>query len=49
MSSATEVDVDSPAGAAAALRSTHAIRERAAVLTQRARAGGSHWNRPPRW
>jgi hypothetical protein len=43
MSSATEVDVDSPVGAAAALRSTHAIRERAAVLTQRARAGGSQW------
>ena len=43
MSSVTAVDVDSPAGAAAALRSTHAIRERAAVLTQRARAGGSRW------
>ena len=43
MSSATEVDVDSPAGAAAALRGTHAIRERAATLTQRARAGGSQW------
>jgi hypothetical protein len=43
MSSATEVDVDSPAGAAAALGSTHAVRERAALLTQRARAGGSPW------
>ncbi|SBS75451.1 conserved hypothetical protein [uncultured Mycobacterium sp.] len=43
MSSGTAVDVDSPAGAAAALRSTRAIRERAAVLTQRARAGGSRW------
>ncbi|OYN79017.1 URC4/urg3 family protein [Mycolicibacterium sphagni] len=41
--SAVEVDVDSPAGAAAALRSTHAIRERAGVLTQRARAGESQW------
>ena len=43
MSSVTEVDVDSPVGAAAALRSTHAVRERAALLTQRARAGGSRW------
>ncbi|WP_445167974.1 URC4/urg3 family protein [Mycolicibacterium sp. Dal123E01] len=43
MSSAIEVDVDSPTGAAAALRSTHAIRERAAVLTARARAGESPW------
>jgi hypothetical protein len=43
MGSAIEVDVDSPAGAAAALRSTRAIRERAAVLTERARAGGSPW------
>ncbi|MCV7174398.1 URC4/urg3 family protein [Mycolicibacterium sphagni] len=41
--SAVEVDVDSPAGAAVALRSTHAIRERAGVLTQRARAGESQW------
>lgn len=43
MGSAIEVDVDSPAGAAAALRSTHAIRERARLLTERARAGDSHW------
>ncbi|NTY61490.1 URC4/urg3 family protein [Mycolicibacterium sphagni] len=43
MSSATGVDVDSPTGAAAALRSTHTIRERAATLTQRARADGSQW------
>jgi hypothetical protein len=43
MNSAIEVDVNCPAGAAAALRSTHAIRERAALLTGRARAGGSQW------
>jgi hypothetical protein len=43
MNSAIEVDVDSPAGAAAALRNTRAIRERAATLTARARAGGSQW------
>ncbi|GAA2770448.1 URC4/urg3 family protein [Mycolicibacterium pallens] len=43
MGSATEIGVDSPPGAAAALRSTRAIRERAAVLTDRARAGQSRW------
>jgi hypothetical protein len=43
MGSAIEVDVDVPAGAAAALRSTRAIRERATVLTERARAGRSPW------
>lgn len=43
MSSAIKVGVDSPAGAAAALRNTHAVRERAALLTERARAGGSRW------
>ena len=43
MGSATEIGVDSPPGAAAALRSTRAIRERAAVLTERARAGQSRW------
>ena len=43
MGSATEIGVDSPPGAAAALRSTRAIRERAAVLTDRARSGQSRW------
>lgn len=43
MGSAIEVDIDSPAGAAAALRSTQVIRARAAVLTERARAGESRW------
>jgi hypothetical protein len=43
MSSAIEVDVNTPAGAVAALRSTRAIRERAGLLTERARAGGSRW------
>ncbi|AKK25541.1 URC4/urg3 family protein [Mycobacterium sp. EPa45] len=43
MGSATEVDVDNPAGAAAALRSTRAIRDRAGMLTTRARDGGSRW------
>jgi hypothetical protein len=43
MSSATEVDVDSPAGAASALRSTRAVRARARFLTERARAGESAW------
>ncbi|EHB55274.1 protein of unknown function DUF1688 [Mycolicibacterium rhodesiae JS60] len=43
MGSAIEVDVDSPAGAAAVLRSTPAIRERARLLTERARAGDSDW------
>jgi hypothetical protein len=43
MNSATDVDPDTPAGAATTLRNTHAIRERAKVLTDRARAGGSQW------
>ncbi|BBX10700.1 URC4/urg3 family protein [Mycolicibacterium aichiense] len=43
MGAAIEVDVDSPAGAAAALRSTRAVRERAGLLTERARAGDSRW------
>ncbi|MGY4708271.1 URC4/urg3 family protein [Mycolicibacterium sp. CBM1] len=43
MSSATEVDLDTPAGAAAALRTTAAIRGRAGQLTARARAGESRW------
>ncbi|GAY17855.1 URC4/urg3 family protein [Mycobacterium sp. shizuoka-1] len=43
MSSAIEIDVDSPAGAAAALRSTRAVRGRARFLTERARAGESPW------
>lgn len=43
MSSAIEVDLDSPAGAAAALRGTRVIRERAGLLTERARNGGSPW------
>lgn len=41
MSSA--IGVDSPAGAAAALLNTAAIRERARQLTERARAGESAW------
>lgn len=36
-------DVDRADGAATALRSTVAVRERAAQLLQRARAGQSHW------
>lgn len=43
MRAATDVGVDSAAGAAAALRSTHAVRERATLLTERARTGGSRW------
>ncbi len=43
MAAATEVDVDSPAGAATTLRSTRAVRERAGLLTERARAGDSRW------
>ncbi|MCX2929091.1 URC4/urg3 family protein [Mycobacterium sp. CVI_P3] len=43
MRSAVDVDVDTPAGAAAALRSTRAVRERARLLTERARAGESPW------
>ncbi|TDO10411.1 uncharacterized protein DUF1688 [Mycobacterium sp. BK086] len=43
MGSAIEVDLDSPAGAAAALRNTHTIRKRATALTERARAGESQW------
>ncbi|WP_431238030.1 URC4/urg3 family protein [Mycolicibacterium aichiense] len=43
MAAAIEVDLDSPAGAAAALRSTRAVRERAGLLTERARAGDSRW------
>ncbi|MCV7344631.1 URC4/urg3 family protein [Mycolicibacterium rhodesiae] len=43
MAAAIEVDVENPAGAAAALRSTRAVRERAAVLTERARCGDSRW------
>ncbi|WP_059014950.1 URC4/urg3 family protein [Mycobacterium sp. M26] len=43
MSSATGVDVESPAGAAAALLSTAAVRDRARQLTERARAGESAW------
>ncbi|QEN11985.1 URC4/urg3 family protein [Mycolicibacterium sp. ELW1] len=43
MAAAIEADVDSPAGAAAALRSTRAVRERAELLTERARAGDSRW------
>ena len=43
MGSAIEVDLDGAVGAAAALRSTRAIRDRAGLLTQRARGGGSQW------
>ncbi|WP_328349835.1 URC4/urg3 family protein [Mycobacterium sp. NBC_00419] len=43
MSSAIGVDLDTPAGAAAALRTTAAVRERARQLTERARAGASRW------
>jgi len=43
MGSAIEVGLDSPAGAAAALRCTRTIRERAGVLTARARSGDSRW------
>ncbi|KAA0111107.1 URC4/urg3 family protein [Mycolicibacterium sp. P1-5] len=43
MGSATGVDVTNPSGAAAALRSTRAVRDRAGVLTERARDGGSRW------
>lgn len=43
MSSVTDVDLDTPAGAAAALRSTRAVRDRAGQLTERARAGDSPW------
>jgi len=43
MGRAIEVDVDSPAGAATALRSTRAVRARARFLTERARAGESPW------
>ncbi len=43
MSSATDVGLDTPAGAAALLRSTRAVRERAGYLTRRARAGDSAW------
>ncbi len=39
----TEHDTGRPAGAAAVLRSTSAIRERAQYLLARARAGDSHW------
>jgi hypothetical protein len=38
-----DLDTERADGAAAALRSTAAIRERAAFLLQRARAGGSPW------
>jgi hypothetical protein len=37
------LDTDRPEGAAAALRTTTAVRERAQHLLQRARAGDSHW------
>ncbi|TGD89976.1 DUF1688 family protein [Mycolicibacterium sp. CH28] len=43
MSRAFDVDFDTPAGAAAALRSTRAVRERAGYLTERTRAGDSPW------
>ena len=43
MSSAVSVDLDTPAGAAAALRTTAAVRARARQLTERARAGESRW------
>ena len=38
-----QLDVDRADGAATALRSTVAVRERAAQLLQRARAGQSPW------
>lgn len=43
MRSAVGVDLDTPAGAAAALRTTAAVRARARQLTERARAGESRW------
>ncbi|KDF00022.1 uracil phosphoribosyltransferase [Mycolicibacterium aromaticivorans JS19b1 = JCM 16368] len=43
MAAAIEVDLDSPSGATAALRSTRAVRQRAGLLTERARADGSRW------
>lgn len=38
-----DIDIDRPDGAAAALRTTVAVRERARQLLQRAREGGSRW------
>lgn len=43
MTSTPDLDLDAPAGAAAALRNTHAVRDRAGQLTERARAGDSPW------
>ena len=43
MAAVVDLDLDTPAGATAALRSTRTIRERAATLTERARGGDSRW------
>jgi len=42
-SSTTEVGLDTPGGAAAALQTTRAVRERARHLLNRARSGDSRW------
>ncbi len=43
MAAAVDIDLNTPAGATAALRSTRTIRQRAGLLTERARRGESRW------